>query len=76
MAVESVCNLDHREVKLVKNNEQWIFRFKHGEEANVLQQLARNARDPKLDFNWFDAAVLSHQIGDGIGEQIKEMIQS
>jgi hypothetical protein len=45
-----------------------------GEEAAVLRWLADTARDPKKEFDWFDAAVLSHQMGDKLHNKLKTMM--
>ena len=45
-----------------------------GEEAAVLRWLADTARDPNKEFDWFDAAVLSHQMGDKLHNKLKTMM--
>ncbi|MBI1369232.1 MAG: hypothetical protein GC162_11340 [Planctomycetes bacterium] len=62
------------ELVLVKKTQRWVFRYMPGEEAAVLRSLAETARDPASDFDWFDAAVLSHQMGDQMHKQLKKMM--
>jgi hypothetical protein len=31
------------------------------------------ARDPESDLDWFDAAVLSHQLGERMSEQLQQL---
>jgi hypothetical protein len=62
------------ELVLVKKHQRWVFRYRPGEEAAVLRWLADTARDPACDFDWFDAAVLSHQMGSQMHQQLKDMM--
>lgn len=55
--------IPHREVCLVKGDHQFRIRFQEGDEMKVVSALADLARDPELEFDWFDAAILSHQLG-------------
>jgi hypothetical protein len=49
-------------VALVRGEEQYIFVFEPSRRTELLRLLGRYAADPKLSFNWFDAAVLSQKI--------------
>jgi len=59
-----------RQLALVKKDQRWVFRYQPGEEQVVLQWLAATANDPNSRFDWFDAAVLSHQMGETMGSQL------
>jgi len=59
-----------RTLTLVKKDQRWVFRYQPGEEPAVLQWLASTANDPDSRFDWFDAAVLSHQMGETMGSQL------
>lgn len=61
---------------LQKKDARWVLRYTPGEEGAVLTWLARSARDPRCDLDWFDAAVLSHQMGDQIAAQLKSLMKS
>jgi hypothetical protein len=52
-----------RQLSLVKQSERFIFRYQSGEEADVIDAFAELAADPNSPFDWFDAAVLSYQMG-------------
>lgn len=52
-----------RELYLVKGSEKYVFRYPPGREADVIDILASMAQDSKSSFDWFDAAVLSYQLG-------------
>ena len=43
---------------LEKGAEVYIFAFKPGQEADVLQALIAQARDARTSFDWFDVALL------------------
>jgi uncharacterized protein with von Willebrand factor type A (vWA) domain len=64
---------DPRQLVLVKNGERFIFRFEPGDESDVLERMLELARDPDSAFDSFDAAVLSHQMGTHLSEQLKHL---
>ena len=64
-----------RQVVLVKQGQRFVFRYARGEENKMLRDLADMARDPKCDLNWFDAAVLSHQMGQRISQQLDDILK-
>jgi hypothetical protein len=47
---------------LVKGDERFLVRCDAGSEEAVIGQLMEWADDPELNFDWFDAAVLSRQV--------------
>lgn len=62
-----------RELVLSKHAQQWVFRYAPGEEAALLRALADAARDDAQPFDWFDAAVLAHQMGEQMQPDLKHM---
>jgi len=62
-----------KQLVLVKNGERFIFRYEVGGEARVLGEMLELAKDPTSQFDSFDAAVLSHQMGMHLGEQLKHL---
>ena len=46
---------------LEKDGRKFVFRYRHGEETDILDELARLADDPGSDIDWVDAATLSFQ---------------
>ncbi len=62
-----------RQLVLVKNGHRYVFRYERGEETKVLAGLVEMARDPKSELDWFDAAVLSHQLGQRMSEQLERL---
>jgi len=51
---------------LVKGEERFIFLFDDRNRDETLRQLARFAANPELDFEWYDAAMLSRKIRDAV----------
>ena len=47
---------------LVKGAQRYLVRCDAGNEEEVIGQLIQWAESPDLDFDWFDAAVLSRQV--------------
>ena len=60
-----------RTLSLVKGNQQFCFRYQVGEEAKVLESLIEMVNRRELPFDWFDAAVLSHQLGQHLAKELK-----
>jgi hypothetical protein len=52
-----------RQLSLVKGTERYVFRYPSGNEAEVIDAFASLASDKTSRFDWFDAAVLSYQMG-------------
>jgi hypothetical protein len=52
-----------RQLSLVKGHQRYVFRYEPGREAEIITAFASMATDPKSEFDWFDAAVLSYQMG-------------
>ncbi len=52
-----------RQLSLVKGRHRYIFRYQAGGEADIIAAFASMASEPGSDFDWFDAAVLSYQMG-------------
>lgn len=51
------------ELVLTRNGQRYVFKCSPGGEKELLDQLAAMAEDPTNELTWFDAAVLSHQMG-------------
>ena len=52
-----------RQLSLVKGHHRFVFRYRPGAEAEVIGAFAELAGDEQAEFDWFDAAVLSYQLG-------------
>lgn len=65
---------EEHELVLVKNGQRYVFRCAHGNESQLLLQLAGMVRDPDSPLDWFDAAMLSHQMGQRLSRRIDRMV--
>ncbi len=64
-----------RELVLVKQGQRYVFRCAPGQEPQLLDQLIEMARDDGSDIEWFDAAMLSHQLGARMVDQLQQIRQ-
>ncbi len=62
-----------RQLSLVKGSERFVFRYMAGDEATVIDAFASLASDRRTEFDWFDAAVLSYQMGRRIEKELDEI---
>ena len=59
-----------RQLSLVKGHHRYVFRYQAGREAEVIDCFAGMASDQKNAFDWFDAAVLSYQMGRRLEKEL------
>jgi hypothetical protein len=59
-----------RTLSLVKGERHFCFRYEAGQEVKVLDALIDLVKRRKFEFDWFDAAVLSHQLGRHIAKEL------
>lgn len=62
-----------RQLSLVKGKHRYLFRYHPGNEADVIGAFANLASDGTTDFDWFDAAVLSYQMGRRLELELDEL---
>jgi hypothetical protein len=62
-----------RQLSLVKGTERFVFRYAAGDEARVIDAFASLASDRSSRFDWFDAAVLSYQMGRRLETELDEV---
>ena len=58
-------------LSLVKGQQHYCFRYTPGDEAKVLDALVEMVNRRELGFDWFDAAVMSHQLGRHLAKELK-----
>ena len=58
-------------LSLVKGKEHFCFRYEMGQESKVLDALVDLVNRRDMAFDWFDAAVLSHQLGQHLAKELK-----
>jgi hypothetical protein len=61
-------------LSLVKGRHHFVFRYEVGDEAKVLESLVEMVNRRDLPFDWFDAAVLSHQLGQHLAKELKALL--
>jgi hypothetical protein len=54
---------------MVKGQHRYVFRYTEGCEAELLSSFVALANDPATEFDWFDAAVLSYQMGQQLSRE-------
>lgn len=60
------------ETLAIRHGAEWfIVRYQRGEEADVLLALSAMAQDPRLPFDWRDAAVMAHEVGRRAASALK-----
>ena len=52
-----------RNIWFERGNEVYIIRYRSGDEGLVIDGMAGWARNLKLKFDWFDAAMFSYTLG-------------
>ena len=62
-----------RQLSLVKGEERFVFRYRTGQEATVIDTFASMAADKQSSFDWFDAAVLSYQMGRRLETELDQV---
>jgi hypothetical protein len=61
-------------LSLVKGGQTFCFRYEVGQESAVLETLIDAVKRRDLPFDWFDAAVLSHQLGQHLSKELKAFL--
>lgn len=57
-----------RRLSLVKGNHRYVFQYVDGCEPQLVGAFVSLADDPNSEFDWFDAAILSYQMGRDLGQ--------
>ncbi|MHC4394856.1 MAG: hypothetical protein ACYS1A_04310 [Planctomycetota bacterium] len=63
-----------RQLVLSKGVEKFIFRYESGNEDKLLDALIEQAKDRRINFDWFDAAVLSFKLTQLLIGQADELL--
>ena len=58
-------------LSLVKGDQYYCFRYEVGQEVKVLDALIETVRTSQNRFDWFDAAIMSHQLGQHLAKELK-----
>ena len=58
-------------LSLVKGQHHFCFRYEVGDESKVLDALVEMVNQGDSTFDWFDAAVMSHQLGQHLAKELR-----
>ena len=62
-------------LSLVKGEHRWLFSYAEGCESELLGTFVALANDPDCEFDFFDAAVLSYQMGQQLARELEAVAQ-
>jgi hypothetical protein len=62
-------------LSMVKGEHRYVFRYVEGCESQLLGSFVALANDPESEFDWFDAAVLSYQMGQQLARELDPVAQ-
>jgi len=65
--------LGEHQCALVKNGKRYVFDCAPGHEAQTLNEIAEMVTRSDSDLTWFDAAVLSHQLGERMSKRLNDL---
>jgi len=65
--------LGENELALCKNGKRYVFNCAPGHEAQTLNEIAEMVTRSDTDLTWFDAAVLSHQLGERMSQRLSDL---
>ena len=68
-------NPAQRCLSMVKGRHRFVFRYAEGMESELLASFVALANDPNSEFDWFDAAVLSYQLGHQLTKEFDPVAQ-
>ena len=74
-AVPAPVDAQQRQLALVKQGHRYVFHYTPGQECELLERLASLARDPSCTLGMFDVAVLSHQLGRRLNQQVEQLLK-
>ena len=57
-----------RQISMTKGNHRYVFKYKEGQEEELLELFGDKAADTEQDFDWYDAGYLSFRLGARIDE--------
>lgn len=66
---------DIRHLSLIKGSGRYVIRYSVGQETEVIDALAVMAADTSHDFDWFDAAILSYQMGRRLEMDLDQLVK-
>ena len=62
-----------RQLSLVQGEERFVFSYQAGQEPEIIDAFASLAANQRSSFDWFDAAVLSYQMGRRLETELDQI---
>lgn len=59
---------------LIKKGHYHMFRYFPGEELDIVRSMMEKAEDQTCALDWFDVAILSHQMGPEIAKKMHQLL--
>ena len=69
-----MADAEPKTLSLSKGKHQFHFKYAAGQESHVLDTLVDMVHRRDVPFDWFDAAVLSHQLGQHLAKELKGLL--
>jgi len=67
--------MDLRQISLVKGLQRYVFRYTPGNEPQIIDTFIEMADDAENEFDWFDAMILSYQMGKQMEHQLDRALE-
>ncbi len=64
---------NHRTLVLVKEGKRYVFHYDVGGERELLQSFLDMVADGQSGLEWYDAAMLCNQMGEGMGRELEKL---
>lgn len=61
-------------LSLNKDDQKFIINYEKGDEHLVLDHLVKMTKNPRLNFDWWDAATLADELGKGLAKELKQSL--
>jgi len=68
------CRMKEIILSVRKGRELFIFSYESGQESELLEVLIEQADNPEINFDWFDAVMISSKVADDLIVQAKELL--
>jgi hypothetical protein len=65
---------EKRTLSLMKGRHHFCFRYEAGQEAEMRSAMLEMVHNRDLNFDFFDAAVLSHQLGQHLAKELQALL--
>lgn len=59
-------------ISLSKGIHKYIFKYEDGNESAMIQCLVDMVKNRDLQFDWFDAAIVAHNVSKTLADKIKK----